>query len=94
MGGATRMGDSDVINSHAPFSPCLLSLSSPSTLPLPPSLPLSSALAQDHINIPLKPVSTAARSPCPSLTRTPFPSSFCSPFSPSCFFFVFRAIVF
>lgn len=32
MGGATRMGDSDVINSHAPFSPCLPHL--PSLFPL------------------------------------------------------------
>lgn len=44
------------MNSCAPFS-------SSSILPL--SLPLSSALAQDRINIPLKPVSTAARSPSP-----------------------------
>lgn len=40
------------LNRLPPFSPSL-----------PPSLPLSSALAQDRINIPLKPVSTAARSP-------------------------------
>lgn len=48
------------INSPAPFTP------PPPALPFFP--PLSSALAQDRINIPLKLVSTAARSPCPPLS--------------------------
>lgn len=63
------------MNSCAPFSPPLsLFLHPPSS---PPSLPLSSALAQDHINIPLKPVSTAARSP--SLPLSLFLSLFLFP---------------
>lgn len=55
---------------HAlPFPLSLIFLHSPSLFP--PFLPLSSALAQDCINILLKPVSTAARSPSlpPSLLR-------------------------
>lgn len=86
------------MNSCAPFPPplSLLFLHPPSTLPLPPSLPLSSALAQDHINIPLKPVSTAARSPSPSLPLTPSLPLFVPSlplFPPSCSLILLRAIV-
>lgn len=48
----------------------------PSSILPPSSLPLSSALAQDHINIPLKPVSTAARSSCPSFPLSPLSPPF------------------
>ena len=89
MGGAMEVGGSGVMNSCAPFPPSPLSPLAPSSLPLPPSLPLSSALAQDHINIPLKPVSTAARSPSPSpppsLLRTIFFFFLFPLFPPSCF---------
>lgn len=68
MGGAQEVGEA---TSCAPLSPplSLIFLHSPSLFP--PFLPLSSALAQDCINILLKPVSTAARSPSlpPSLLR-------------------------
>lgn len=94
MGGDRDVGGCSVVNSDAPFPPSSSSSSFSSILP-PFSLPQSSALAQDHINIPLKPVSTAARSPCPPLPLSLFLSLFLFfAFQPSSFLFIFTAIVF
>lgn len=62
IGRTQEVEGSSVINSSLRF-PSHLPRLPPFFLSLPPSLPLSSALAQDRINIPLKPVSTAAGSP-------------------------------